>query len=249
MTRSTPACRRLGEVDRRLAVLGREVAARAHRVDQVVGGVDALERLGQARAGEDVAACARRRAPAPRRLRVRTAWPRALQLGDQLGADVAGRAGDEDGVGFAHERCATQLGSGNPDRAQRRTLSGLRVKKLAIKDLAEQTGVAAGTIRMWEQRYGFPEPARTAAGYRDLHRAGRRRAAARRRLPQPRALGAGRARARAVAGGRDRPAVDLRRAGLRRLAGAPAAAAPADADRALAGDRGGGDGARRRARS
>jgi DICT domain-containing protein len=40
------------------------------------------------------------------------------------------------------------------------------VKKLAIKDLAEQTGVAAGTIRMWEQRYGFPEPARTAAGYR-----------------------------------------------------------------------------------
>jgi DICT domain-containing protein len=40
------------------------------------------------------------------------------------------------------------------------------MKKLAIKDLAEQTGVAAGTIRMWEQRYGFPQPARTAAGYR-----------------------------------------------------------------------------------
>src|SRR3954467_7463647 len=40
------------------------------------------------------------------------------------------------------------------------------MKKLAIKDVAEQTGVAAGTIRMWEQRYGFPEPARTAAGYR-----------------------------------------------------------------------------------
>jgi DICT domain-containing protein len=40
------------------------------------------------------------------------------------------------------------------------------MKKLAIKDLAEQTGVAAGTIRMWEQRYGFPEPARSAAGYR-----------------------------------------------------------------------------------
>src|SRR4051794_34601333 len=40
------------------------------------------------------------------------------------------------------------------------------MKKLAIKDLAEQTGVAAGTIRMWEQRYGFPEPSRTAAGYR-----------------------------------------------------------------------------------
>jgi DICT domain-containing protein len=40
------------------------------------------------------------------------------------------------------------------------------VKGLAIKDVAERTGLAAGTIRMWEQRYGFPEPARTPAGYR-----------------------------------------------------------------------------------
>jgi DICT domain-containing protein len=40
------------------------------------------------------------------------------------------------------------------------------VNTLAIKDVAEQTGLAAGTIRMWEQRYGFPEPARTPAGYR-----------------------------------------------------------------------------------
>lgn len=37
---------------------------------------------------------------------------------------------------------------------------------LSIKDVAAQTGVAAGTIRMWEQRYGFPEPGRTAGGYR-----------------------------------------------------------------------------------
>ena len=37
---------------------------------------------------------------------------------------------------------------------------------LAIKDLAERTGLAPGTIRMWEQRYGFPEPERTASGYR-----------------------------------------------------------------------------------
>jgi DICT domain-containing protein len=37
---------------------------------------------------------------------------------------------------------------------------------LAIKDVAERTGIAAGTIRMWEQRYGFPAPDRTAAGYR-----------------------------------------------------------------------------------
>jgi MerR family transcriptional regulator, light-induced transcriptional regulator len=40
------------------------------------------------------------------------------------------------------------------------------VDGLAIKEVAEQTGVAAGTIRMWEQRYGFPEPARTPSGYR-----------------------------------------------------------------------------------
>jgi DICT domain-containing protein len=37
---------------------------------------------------------------------------------------------------------------------------------LAIKDVAERTGIAAGTIRMWEQRYGFPVPERTPAGYR-----------------------------------------------------------------------------------
>ena len=36
----------------------------------------------------------------------------------------------------------------------------------AIKDVAEQTGIAAGTIRMWEQRYGFPRPERTESGYR-----------------------------------------------------------------------------------
>src|ERR1700712_5313314 len=37
---------------------------------------------------------------------------------------------------------------------------------LAIKDVAERTGIAAGTIRMWEQRYGFPVPGRTASGDR-----------------------------------------------------------------------------------
>ena len=40
---------------------------------------------------------------------------------------------------------------------------------LAIKDVAEQTGLAAGTIRMWEQRYGFPEPERLPSGYRRYH--------------------------------------------------------------------------------
>jgi MerR family transcriptional regulator, light-induced transcriptional regulator len=37
---------------------------------------------------------------------------------------------------------------------------------LQIKDVAERTGIAAGTIRMWEQRYGFPVPRRTESGYR-----------------------------------------------------------------------------------
>ncbi len=35
-----------------------------------------------------------------------------------------------------------------------------------IREVAEQTGLTAGTIRMWEQRYGFPTPRRTPAGYR-----------------------------------------------------------------------------------
>jgi MerR family transcriptional regulator, light-induced transcriptional regulator len=40
------------------------------------------------------------------------------------------------------------------------------MKGLGISDVAQQTGLAAGTIRVWEQRYGFPEPARTEGGYR-----------------------------------------------------------------------------------
>src|SRR5919112_5470675 len=40
------------------------------------------------------------------------------------------------------------------------------MRELAIREVAEQTGLAAGTIRMWEQRYGFPRPQRTPSGYR-----------------------------------------------------------------------------------
>ena len=40
------------------------------------------------------------------------------------------------------------------------------MKGLAIKEVAERTGLAAGTIRMWEQRYGSPVPSRTTSGYR-----------------------------------------------------------------------------------
>ncbi|MDO8187123.1 DICT sensory domain-containing protein [Conexibacter sp. JD483] len=38
--------------------------------------------------------------------------------------------------------------------------------KLSIGEVAARTGVGEGTLRMWEQRYGFPEPERTAAGAR-----------------------------------------------------------------------------------
>ncbi|VXB53598.1 DICT sensory domain-containing protein [Nocardioides sp. AX2bis] len=37
---------------------------------------------------------------------------------------------------------------------------------LTVGDLAARTGVAAGTLRMWEQRHGFPEPARLPSGHR-----------------------------------------------------------------------------------
>jgi DNA-binding transcriptional MerR regulator len=35
-----------------------------------------------------------------------------------------------------------------------------------IGDLAELTGVSPATLRMWEVRYGFPDPARRASGHR-----------------------------------------------------------------------------------
>jgi len=44
--------------------------------------------------------------------------------------------------------------------------SASEVQGLAISDVAARTGIAAGTIRMWEQRYGFPLPQRTPSGYR-----------------------------------------------------------------------------------
>ncbi len=53
--------RRLGEVDRRLAVLGGEVAAAAHRVHEVVGRLDAFQGLGHALARTGRRPSARRR--------------------------------------------------------------------------------------------------------------------------------------------------------------------------------------------
>jgi len=82
------------------------------------------------------------------------------------------------------------------------------VKGLAIKEVAERTGIAAATIRMWEQRYGFPEPARTASGYRvytDDDVAALRRVSTLRDggLSVPAAV----ERARAVSGATDRPSI------------------------------------------
>ena len=79
---------------------------------------------------------------------------------------------------------------------------------LSIKEVAEQTGVAAGTIRMWEQRYGFPEPARTGAGYRvyaadDVEALRRVLAYRHRGLSVPAAI----KRARETGGPSDRPSI------------------------------------------
>lgn len=40
---------------------------------------------------------------------------------------------------------------------------------LTIAQLAERTGVAAGTLRMWESRYAFPRPTRLPSGHRRYH--------------------------------------------------------------------------------
>jgi DICT domain-containing protein len=37
---------------------------------------------------------------------------------------------------------------------------------LSIGDLVSRTGVAEPTLRMWERRHGFPQPARTTSGHR-----------------------------------------------------------------------------------
>ena len=79
---------------------------------------------------------------------------------------------------------------------------------LSIKEVAEQTGLAPGTIRMWEQRHGFPGPRRTASGYRrydpdDVETLRRARAHRQRGLSVSAAL----ERARETGGGSDHPSI------------------------------------------
>src|SRR5690242_11015954 len=37
---------------------------------------------------------------------------------------------------------------------------------LTIGDVAQRTGLSETLLRMWEERYGFPEPQRLASGHR-----------------------------------------------------------------------------------
>ena len=79
---------------------------------------------------------------------------------------------------------------------------------LSIRDVAERTGLAAGTIRMWEQRYGSPRPRRLPSGYRaydevELEVLMRAVAYRERGLSIPAAL----ARARETAAETDRPSI------------------------------------------
>ena len=42
--------------------------------------------------------------------------------------------------------------------------------ELTIREVARETGVPEGTLRMWETRYGFPEPERLPSGHRRYSR-------------------------------------------------------------------------------
>jgi DICT domain-containing protein len=95
----------------------------------------------------------------------------------------------------------------SPLPGSRRTRTNVQ-DDLAIRDVAERTGLAAGTIRMWEQRYGFPAPHRTASGYRrytpeDVATLRRAQAFRGRGLSVPAAI----ERARETGGASDRPSL------------------------------------------
>src|SRR5947209_9585062 len=45
-------------------------------------------------------------------------------------------------------------------------MSELAGSDLSIGEIANRSGVAVGTLRMWESRYGFPDPQRLASGHR-----------------------------------------------------------------------------------
>ena len=76
------------------------------------------------------------------------------------------RAGDRQrGRGPARHRQEPRAprAAEGPHRADRRRVSA---DGLTIREVASRTGVEAATLRMWEQRYGFPEPERLPSGHR-----------------------------------------------------------------------------------
>ncbi len=84
------------------------------------------------------------------------------QPGQEATADGAGGAGQENvHVSYYGPAAARDEPSARLARSRISPMTSL-----AISDVAEQTGIAAGTLRMWEQRYGYPEPERTPSGYR-----------------------------------------------------------------------------------
>lgn len=87
------------------------------------------------------------------------------------------------------------------------------MRKLSIGEVAARTGVGEGTLRMWEQRYGFPEPERTQNGAR---RYGERDVELIRQIAQDRdrglAMRAAIARARRPSGGDMSVFANMRRA-------------------------------------
>ncbi len=99
-------------------------------------------------------------------------------------------------------------------QAQRRSVPD----ELTIREVARQTGVPEGTLRMWETRYGFPVPERLPSGHRRYSRTtcsgcARCRATARPACRCPRRSSA-RARWRASRSRRSSPGVRRRRPDL-----------------------------------
>ena len=110
--------RGLAEVDGRLAVAARRsrrAPAPAHRVDQVVGGAAALERRRRSPVAGDRVALADvdlggQPPGAGSRTSARTRRPRPQQLVEQVRADVAGGAGQQDGFWIVGAAMASAAG-------------------------------------------------------------------------------------------------------------------------------------------
>ena len=88
------------------------------------------------------------------------------------------RATRDDLLGGARRTRSTREESA---RRVERPSDVLNVSSYRSRTSPSAPGIAAGTIRMWEQRYGFPAPERTRVGLPPLPRRRRRGAAPRRR--------------------------------------------------------------------